>query len=263
MPKVTVVIPCFNYGRYLDEAVDSVSNQTFGDYEIVIVNDGSSDAYTNELLAAYDRPKTRVIATANHGVAKARNIGIAEARGAYILPVDPDDRIGATYLEKGVEILDSHPEFGIVYSQVEFFGARTGKVGFNPYTLGNILAGNVICCSAFFRKSDWERVGGYNTNMVHGFEDWDFWLSLIEIGVQPYQIPEVLLYYRIKEESRSTSLMNDHRAKMYAQIYKNHQALYGANIELLAERVCAVEDVVNSLPYRVANRLMRMLRGAK
>jgi len=263
MPKVSVVIPCYNYGEFIDEAVDSVLAQTCGDFEIIIVNDGSTDAYTNRLLESYDRPKTRVIATANSGVAKARNFGIAAAGGQYILPVDPDDRIGSTYLEKAVKILDEHPKLGIVYSQVEFFGARKGKVNFKPYQLENILLGNMICCAAFFRKSDWEKVGGYNPNMIHGFEDWNFWLSLIEIGVQPCLIPEVLLYYRIKDQSRSTVLMQHHRAEMYAQLYENHKTLYNQNIKLLTSKMCEYEDVISSLPYRIANRINKLLNRFK
>ena len=149
MPKVSVVIPCYNYGEYIDEAVDSVLAQTYDDFEIIIVNDGSTDAYTNKLLDGYDRPKTRVIVTTNNGVATARNIGISAASGQYILPVDPDDRIGNTYLEKAVKILDEHQELGMVYSHVEFFGARKGKLALKPYQLDNILVGNVICSAAF------------------------------------------------------------------------------------------------------------------
>lgn len=263
MPKVSVVIPCYNYGEYIDEAVDSVLAQNYDDYEIIIVNDGSTDAYTNKLLAGYDKPKTRVIVTTNNGVARARNIGISEARGQYILPVDPDDKIGNTYLEKAVKILDKHQEIGIVYSQVEFFGARKGKVAFKPYKLENILVGNVICCSAFFRKSDWEKVGGFNSNMIHGFEDWNFWLSLIEIGAQPCLIPEVLFYYRLKDQSRSTVLIKHYRAEMYAQIYENHKTLYNQNIKLLTSKMCEYEDIVNSLPYRIANRIMKLLNKFK
>jgi glycosyltransferase involved in cell wall biosynthesis len=260
MPKVSVIIPCYNYGQYLDEAVGSVLAQTFDDFEIIIVNDGSTDPYTNELLAGYDKPRTRVITTTNSGVASARNTGIAAAGGTYILPLDPDDRIAATYLQKGVATFNEHPECGIVYSHAEFFGARRGRLNFKPYRLENILLGNCICSAAIFRKSDWEKAGGYNANMTHGLEDWDFWLSLIEAGAEPCLIPETLLYYRIKEQSRSTELMKHHRVEMYARIYENHQQLYDRNIRLLAGRLCAYEDITNSLPYRIAQRIAGILK---
>lgn len=86
MPKVSVVIPCFNQGEYLDESVDSVLNQSFQDLEIIIVNDGSSDPMTVRLLERFNRPRTRVIHTKNCGLPAARNNGIAQADSPYILP---------------------------------------------------------------------------------------------------------------------------------------------------------------------------------
>ena len=94
MPKVSVIIPCYNQGACLEEAVDSVLAQTFQDFEILVVNDGSTDEATIRMLGKYERPKTRVIHTDNQGLAMARNNGIREARGAYILPLDADDKIG-------------------------------------------------------------------------------------------------------------------------------------------------------------------------
>lgn len=86
MPKVSVIIPCYNQGAYVDGAVESVLAQTFRDFEIIVVNDGSTDGATNRLLADYHRPQTRVLRTENRGVAMARNHGIGVATGEYILP---------------------------------------------------------------------------------------------------------------------------------------------------------------------------------
>ena len=125
MPKVSVIIPCFNQGLYLDEAVESVLAQTFQDFEILVVDDGSTDEATIKMLKDYARPKTRVIHTDNQGLSMARNNGILEARGDYILPLDADDKIGPGYLEEAVRILDQHRDIGIVYCEAAFFGMRT------------------------------------------------------------------------------------------------------------------------------------------
>jgi glycosyltransferase involved in cell wall biosynthesis len=100
-PKVSVIIPCFNQGEYVDQAVDSVLKQSFQDFEIVIVNDGSTDPFTISHLQNYSRQKTTVVHTDNQGLAAARNNGIRQAKSEYILPLDADDKIGATFLEKG------------------------------------------------------------------------------------------------------------------------------------------------------------------
>ncbi len=91
MPKVSVIIPCYNHGKYIDEAVDSILNQTFKDFEIIIVNDGSTDELTNNKLKQYDKPKTFVINKENEGLSVARNTAIKRAVGEYILTLDADD----------------------------------------------------------------------------------------------------------------------------------------------------------------------------
>jgi len=209
MPKVSVIMPCYNQGLYIDEAVDSVLTQTFQDFEIIIVNDGSTDSYTNEILKNYNKPKTRVIHTVNQGVSAARNCGIKASCGEYILPLDADDKINNTYLQKAVQILDTNKNIGIVYSEALFFGEKKQKWNLPDYYFNDMLKVNHIFCSAFFRRADYDKTAGYDSNMVHGLEDWDFWLSLIELNVTIYKIPEILFHYRIKKVSKSTVIDND------------------------------------------------------
>ena len=226
MPKVSIIIPCYNQGSYLDEAVDSVLNQTYQDYEIIIVNDGSTDEFTNRLLSDYRKPRTRILQTRNQGLARARNTGITEAQGAYILPLDADDKIGAGYLEQGVPVLERQPNVGIVYCRGELFGSRTGGITAPPFSRLGMLASNLIFCSALFRKSDWQRAGGYNPDMIHGCEDWDFWLSLLDQGLSAARLPEVFFYYRVRESSMNQNMDKDKRLDMFRRIVANHPRLY-------------------------------------
>src|SRR5215471_18656606 len=108
-PRVSVVVTCFNLGRYLDEAVGSVLAQTFQDFEILIVDDGSTDEDTRRLLSGYRRPKTRVVRIENRGLPGARNEGIRRTSGPYVCCLDADDRLEHTYLEKAVAVLDKDP----------------------------------------------------------------------------------------------------------------------------------------------------------
>ncbi|RKY03465.1 MAG: glycosyltransferase family 2 protein, partial [Planctomycetota bacterium] len=209
MPTVSVVIPCYNLGSYVEEAVDSVLCQTFQDYEIIVVNDGSTDPLTIEILKNLSRPKTKVLHTENSGVCAARNRGIEVSTGQYILPLDADDRIGETYLEQAVSILDCDSETGIVYCRAEFFGDREGEMILVECTPENMVLCNTIFCSGVFRKELWECVGGYNANMKLDFEDWDFWLSLLERGVKAHKLDEILFYYRKRGVSRNLSIYED------------------------------------------------------
>jgi GT2 family glycosyltransferase len=241
-PKVSVVIPCFNLAEYLDEAIDSVLAQTFQDFEILVVDDGSNDPYTSNKLSALEKPRVRVFRSENQGLAAARNLAIANAYGEYILPLDADDRLAPTFLEKTVAILDERPDVGIVYSEVEWFGEKDGKWDVPPYRFPDILLDNVIVASALFRRSDWELAGGYSTEFRSRWEDYDFWLSLIERGRLSYRIPEVLFYYRQRAGSMTGRARSTNRAPLYELLYRRHPKLYADNIGCVFERIAKLEE---------------------
>jgi glycosyltransferase involved in cell wall biosynthesis len=223
-PAVSVVIPCFNQGATLDEAVDSVLAQTFTDFEIVIVNDGSTDSFTNELLARYHRPKTRVVATSNQGLGPARNTAIRHSTGKYILPLDADDKIGREYLELAVRILEANPDVIIVHCNVDRFGAETGLVELQEFSRKIMMFRNLIFCCAFFRRSDYDASPGYRTN-VHAYEDWDMWLSLLDLrpDSRVLKIPLTLFHYRVQPSSMLNSMSEAMRRRSRTNLYLNQR----------------------------------------
>jgi glycosyltransferase involved in cell wall biosynthesis len=244
-PTVSVIVPCYNQGQYLDEAVGSIFAQTYQSFEIIVINDGSTDAETVKLLKHYQKPNVKVIHTDNRGPSAARNTGIQQAIGHYILPLDADDRIQPTYLEKAVNLLDSHPDVGIVYSQAEFFGTKTGLCNLPTYSFPEILLGNMIFNSSFYRKADWQKIGGYRENMTYGWEDYDFWLSIVELGRATMQIPEPLYLYRQVPNSRSDRLTRDRQIISYAQIFHNHPRLYSEHINILFRHLIELREDVH------------------
>ncbi len=237
MPKVSVVIPCFNHGEFLLETLDSLQAQTFTDYEILVVNDGSTDTATISLLQSLNRAMTRVFHTSNMGVSAARNRGIAEAKGEYILPLDADDKIGSNYLELAVNVLETRPEVAIVYCERVLFGEREGVDSLPVYDPRALLIDNCIYPAALFRKADWKTVGGYSEKMVYGWEDWDFWISLSELNKQVVKIPEPLFFYRVRSNSRDHSLRFYQKFILMIVLVLRHKRLYLSNLDLLAKRV--------------------------
>lgn len=233
MPIVSVVIPCFNHGKYLPEAVESARSQSLHDLEIIIINDGSTDPETLEILTEYARQGLDVLHTENQGLAAARNHGIRHARGKYILPLDADDRIAPRYLESAIRVLDDDPAVGIVYGLVEFFGERQGAWLQPDFSLPHLLYENMIVAAAVFRKADWERVGGYRESMRHGWEDWDFWLSLVGSSCSVVRISEVVLYYRIRSDSMTRSLSSLRKIGMFLHLAMNHPRLYVVNFPVV------------------------------
>ncbi|MCI5115918.1 MAG: glycosyltransferase [Candidatus Electrothrix sp. AW1] len=247
MPRVSVVIPCYNQGIFVDEAIESVLAQTWQDFEIIIVNDGSTDLFTVQHLQQLDFPKTQVIHTDNQGLSSARNNGIQAAQGEYILPLDADDRIGSTYLEQAVPLLDNDVNVGIVYCKAQLFGDVTTEWLLPEFSLQRILLDNIIFCTAFFRKTDWEEVGGFDPAMIYGWEDYDFWLSLLEMGRKVFQIKEILFYYRVAADSMVRTQSRQHKVESFARIFRKHQKLYTGNIEVWIDKLLDI-----TAPYHQA-----------
>jgi glycosyltransferase involved in cell wall biosynthesis len=228
VPLVSVVIPCYNQAAFLPEAVASVAAQTFKDLEIIIVNDGSTDATETTargLMAQYPELKLRLLQKRNEGLAQARNDGVAAAAGAYILPLDADDRIASAMLEKTVGLLASRPAIAIAYTDVVHFGQAQKTIQAAEYDFDKICRNNQLNYCSLFRREAWETAGGYNPNMIWGYEDWDFWISCGEAGLKAARVPEPLLHYRVKENSMYTAAIQ-HDAELRARIVLNHPRCY-------------------------------------
>jgi glycosyltransferase involved in cell wall biosynthesis len=264
MPLVSIVIPCYNHGQFIVDAIQSVKNQTFKDFETIIVNDGSTDTYTNNLLNNLDIPGTRVLSTSNQGLASARNNGILNARGKIILPLDSDDKIHPHYVEKAVNVFNSDPSIRLVYCITQLFGDKKGQWILPDFSIENLMLANLFMPSSFFYREDWEKVKGFNPNMVYGGEDWDFWLSLAELGIKVYKIPEVLFYYRVRKGSMMKSVSFENRINLRSRLYRNHQKLFHDNIEVLFRHLALSErpllqKIKDEHPLRYIIRRIKLL----
>jgi glycosyltransferase involved in cell wall biosynthesis len=224
--SVSIIIPCFNHGQYIDEAIQSVLNSTHKNLEIVVVNDGSTDNFTNELLHNYIRPKTKVVTIPNQGVAVARNIGIQNSSAKYILPLDADDKISSTYIEDAVSILEQNENISVVCCEVECFGARRGRYAISEPTIEMLLGQNTMVVTSMFRRADFNKTKGFNPNMNFGFEDWDFWLSLAELGGEVHKLNTIGVFYRIKRGSRNATISSEQIKILRRKLYDNHKCLY-------------------------------------
>lgn len=204
-PKVSVVIPCFNHGEFLMDAVRSVTDLNRADVELIIVDDGSTDERTRAEMAVLEQQGLHVVRQVNRGLAAARNAGVSASQGSCILPLDADNRLRSAYIERGIEILDGNPDIGVVYGDAEYVGLRDGRWDVGPFDPVRLLKNNYIDACAIYRRSVWEQNGGYDGSMpVQGLEDWDFWVGALEHGWQFAYVPEILFEYRVANESMIT-----------------------------------------------------------
>lgn len=232
MTKVSVVIPCYNQGQYIDEAVESVLSQTFQDYEIIIVNDGSTDDFTNEILKNYNKPKTTVIHTKNQGLSAARNNGIRSSNGEYILPLDADDKIGSDFIQKTIQIIQNDIDIKAVSSYVQLFGDFDTKPTPQGGTIKDFLHYNNTTATSLYRKKDYLSIGGYDESYKSGYEDWDFWLRLLKGGGKIVMIPEFIFFYRKKAESMLIETEKNH-LNLYKKIIDNNIDTYKLYFEFI------------------------------
>jgi len=227
MPLVSIIIPCYNQGQYLAESIGSVLASDFDALEIIVVDDGSTDPATINLLEQLNYPKTKLIRQENRGLAGARNRGIAEAQGVYILPLDADDRIGPSYLSQAVAALEADPNLGIVYCRAEKFGAEQGPWKLAPFSRWRMGLGNIIFCSAVYRRADWDAVGGYDETLRRGWEDWDFWLALLELGRGGQCLPQVGFYYRKNAGSMAAGMTAAEKLELHRRMIVAHGRFFG------------------------------------
>ncbi|HXA00627.1 MAG TPA: glycosyltransferase [Cytophagaceae bacterium] len=224
---ISVVIPCYNQGVFLKDAIDSFRNSNSPLFEIIIVNDGSTDPDTNSIIDQFAL-KYKVIKQENQGLARARNNGIREAAYPYILPLDADNKIELAYLEEAIKILDSEQSVGVVYANAIFFGDVNAKKQVRDFDLIELLTFNYIDACAIFRKNVWEEVGGYDANMPFmGYEDWEFWISISKTEWEFRHINDYLFHYRVSSGSMvSQCNIPDNRRKILEYIVIKHKDLY-------------------------------------
>jgi glycosyltransferase involved in cell wall biosynthesis len=233
---VTVVIPCFNHGRFLGEAVASVAGQEGGAPRVIVVDDGSTDRDTEEAISTLegaDGAEVEVIRQENAGPAAARNSGFAKATTGYVLPLDADDRLPPGALSALVGALDRDSEAAFSYGVMRYFGDWSGEVKLPDYDPYRLLYRPITGWLGLVRRSVWEELGGFDPEL-QGYEDWDFVLGSIERGWHGRQLRQVVLDYRKHDRSGLEADRRRHRA-LLARLRSKHADLYARSDEL-AER---------------------------
>lgn len=203
-PLLTVVMPYYNLGATVDDALDSLVAQTYHGFEVIVVDDGSTEQMSIEKLHGieqrYSGLNLHVIHQKNRGVAEARNTGMKQAHGKYIICLDSDDMLEPTYLEKCLVVLEGSPDIALVTAHQQMFGVTQELYKKNAYSPSALYNDNMVLTAAVFRRRAWEVAGGFLSGI--GYEDWELWIRLAEHGFWGKLIPEALFRYRTALQSR-------------------------------------------------------------
>lgn len=270
-PLISIIVPCYGQAQYLDECLQSVLDQTYQNWECIIVNDGSTD-HTEEVAQQWAEKDIRFLYLykENGGLSSARNAGIETAKGEWILPLDADDKIGSRYLELAEKKFNQG--YTVIYCKARKFGLLNEEWDLANFTYKALARTNIIFCTAFFRKKDCEKVGGYDLNMKHGLEDWEFWISILKNGGKVFRIDDVYFYYRIKDNSMITELDQAKKNTMLFYIeqkhldffhqhlgsihYLNHQM--EKNIQKAEFNSNELKKILNSKRYKLTDKIFSL-----
>jgi len=260
---VTVVLRVYNGERYIREAITSILSQTYSDFELLVIDDGSSDA-TPEILSEYAKDsRVRVVRQTNSGVNAAARRGVQEARGAYIAIMDADDRSQPERLEKQVAFLDGNPDHVLVGSAMRIINEGGEPIGYRRYPLDDeSLRAETIIHNPFghsticFRRAEALACGNY-TDEFDGAEDFDFNVRLRMLG-KAANLPEALVDYRVhkgafKVERLRTQLRDTIRLRELLH------SRYGYRYGLKARLVDLIQRLLMIVPPSIVTRLFQMI----
>jgi glycosyltransferase involved in cell wall biosynthesis len=295
---LSVVIPYYNLGETLPETIDSIRATEYKNYEIIIVNDGSTDEASVKMLDNYrDDKDVTVVDIPNGGLANARNVGASHANGEYVAFLDADDKIDPTFYTKAINILKTYSNVSYVYSWVKYFESSEGVwPTFNTH-IPYLLCANMLAAFVVIRKNDFLNFGLNRTKMIYGMEDYDSWISLAQAGRMGVSIPETLNLYRIRKDSMSRGFNENNRTFLYEKMIEGHEEIYakyakeafmllqtngqsfywsspGADIPIksldgesltpaMMQRLRTTNKVLNTLPGKAVLKVYRALKKIK
>jgi len=226
--KISVIIPCYNNKSTIIETIKSVQNQTYKNFEIIVIDDGSTENIYTIIEPFLKNSNISFYSQQNKGVSSARNTGASFASGKYLLFLDADDLIEETYIEKAIIEIEKDFKVKLVYPKCRFIGRKNESWVLPSYeNFKNFLIGNCIIVSSVIRKEDFDKTNGFDESLTF-YEDWDLWISILKEGGTVKQLNEELFFYRLRDDFSSAS--DNHSVNMHAnnrlKVYLKHYDLY-------------------------------------
>ncbi len=263
IPQIAIIVPCYNQGKFLQEALDSVLSQSLQEWELVIVDDGSSDnsATVAKSYVAKDS-RIRYVYQENAGPSAARNKGVRLTSAPLIFFLDGDNLIHRELLSRGVMYMKSHNDCTLYYSRAQYFGTRDGEFVLNYTSYRDLLVSNSIDCACIVRREDFLRIGGFDEQM-RGYEDWEFFIRLLYHNDRIFQDTKILFSYRVNDGQMSVNTQAKKRNdELTMYIYHKHadkyKEYYGTPFRIV-QKCNWLDKELDGLLHSRSYRLGRML----
>lgn len=261
-PLVSFIIPFFNAGETIQETIDSIFNQSYSNFDIWIINDGSTDQFSIDKLQDFNgNDKIHLLHQKNVGPSVARNKAIQLSSAEYIVPLDADDLIESTALSECVSIATSDKGIGVVYGNLQFFGESSELKIQQVFAIKRQLLWNQIAVCCLIRKEVFTSVGYYDEYLSElGLEDWEFWLR---VGQSPWKfskIEHVHFRIRVVGSSRTFEVANKNLDEIKNYVYKKHSNLLALQFEVLYYEK---KMLMETPDYRIGNWMMKPYRSLK
>lgn len=220
---ISVVVPCFNSGATIENTILSIKNQTWPNVEIIVVDDGSNDEYTLNVLA--NLKDVTLLRKVNGGLSSARNLGFSNSTGKFFLPLDADDRLDPQALEIMHNTLNEFADCSFVYSDVNLEGKRKGKL-VSSFNLFEQLFSNKLPYCIFMKRELFSMVGGYDETMIDGYEDWEFNIRIGAYGFKGAHCAQPLFFYMVSESGMLISKSNRLHGYLWRKIQNKNKKIY-------------------------------------
>jgi glycosyltransferase involved in cell wall biosynthesis len=232
-PLVSFIIPYHNAGSTIQETIDSIFNQSYSNFDVWIINDGSTDQVSIDKLKEFEgNEKIHILYQENAGPSVARNLAIKKTKAAFIVPIDADDLIAKETLSEGLKTMHSDDTIGVVYGNLQYFGAQTKiqiQEDFNPEKQ---LVWNQIAVCCLIRKSVFDTVGFYDTHLSKlGLEDWEFWIRVGNSQWHFVKLEHIQFSIRIQENSRTVDVANKNLETIRAYVSQKHSIIWMKHYE--------------------------------
>ena len=268
---ISIIIPCYDDAKYIEQSVYSALNQTYLNKEIIVVDDGSN-IETKEILKKIAPKITKLITQENKGQSTARNVGIQASKGDYILVLDSDDYFESTFCEKAISFFLNDVDVKIVscFANLLFEDGTLSVYEPQGGDISDFLRTNNALGTSLFKKSDWVNCGGYDEGMRKGFEDWEFFIRLLKNGGYTKIVQEPLYNYRKRKES-TTKVANKNKYELLHYIYTKHKDLtityYDVFISDLLSRIKKEENEklknLQKVEFRIGKIILKPFRFIK